>query len=195
MGQHQNDVRQHILDTSKALILGKGFTAVGLSEVLTTAGVPKGSFYYYFESKEQFGQELLEHYFIGYLESLDTLLRPDGSPARERFMRYWRRWMDLQEQGRCHGQCLVVKLGAEVSDLSEAMRMALHRGTDRIIARLAACVAEGAADGSLPGLDPPGVAQTLYELWLGASLLTKVRRDASALAAAMATTTTFLNRT
>jgi TetR/AcrR family transcriptional repressor of nem operon len=55
-------------------------------------------------------------------------------------------------------------------------------------------VAEGAADGSLPGLDPDGTAQALYELWLGASLLTKVRRDSSALEAAMATTEALLGR-
>jgi TetR/AcrR family transcriptional repressor of nem operon len=192
MGQHQADVRQHILDTGRALVLGKGFTAMGLAEMLTAARVPKGSFYYYFDSKEQFGEAMLESYFTGYLESLDELIRMDGSPGRERFMRYWRRWMAIQQQGPCPGQCLVVKLGAEVSDLSEAMRAALHRGTDRIIDRLSACVAEGIADGSLPALDPAAIAQALYELWLGASLLTKVRRDPSALSVALATTETLL---
>jgi TetR/AcrR family transcriptional repressor of nem operon len=195
MGQHQSDVRQHILDIGKALILGKGFTAVGLAEVLTTAKVPKGSFYYYFDSKEQFGEALLETYFTSYLLDLEGLLKNDGSPARERLMRYWRRWADIQEQGPCREQCLVVKLSAEVSDLSETMRIALHRGTDGIIARLAACTAEGVADGSIPPLDPGSIAQALYELWLGASLLTKVRRNPSALVAAMATTESLLGMT
>ena len=191
MGQ-QSDVRQHLLETGKALVLGKGFTAVGLAEVLSAAGVPKGSFYYYFKSKEQFGVAMLEGYFAGYLEALDQLIRPDGVPARVRFMRYWDHWMAIQQHGPCPEQCLVVKLGAEVSDLSEAMRSALHRGTDSVIRRLAACVAEGAADGSLPALDPDGTALALYQLWLGASLLTKVRRDPSALRAAMATTEALL---
>ena len=192
MGQHQNDVRQHILDTGRALILGKGFSAVGLAELLATAGVPKGSFYYYFQSKEQFGEALLEGYFEAYLRSIDELLRADGSPARTRVMRYWQRWADIQGLGPCQEQCLVVKLGAEVSDLSEAMRTALHRGTDGIIARLGHCLAEAVADGSVRPLEPLQVAQTLYELWLGASLLTKVRRDASALAVAMASTEALL---
>ena len=186
MGQHQSDVRQHILDTGKALVLGRGFTAVGLAELLTVAKVPKGSFYHYFESKEQFGEAMLESYFTAYLHNLEAVLGADGSPARERFLRYWNRWMNVQQE------CLVVKLGAEVSDLSEAMRAALHRGTDSVIGRLAACVAEGAADGSLPVLDPAGTAQALYELWLGASLLTKMRRDLSALTGAMATTEALL---
>lgn len=186
MGQHQVDVRQHLLDTGKAFVLGKGFTAAGLAEVLAAAGVPKGSFYHYFESKEQFGEAMLESYFSAYLQAMEEVLRPDGSPARERFLRYWSRWLNVQQE------CLVVKLGAEVSDLSEAMRTALRRGTDAIVARLSVCLAEGIADGSIPAGTPASAAEALYELWLGASLLTKVRRDPSALATAMATTETLL---
>ena len=195
MGTHQSEVRQHILDTGKAIILGKGFTAVGLTEVLTAARVPKGSFYYYFESKEQFGEALLEHYFCGYLQALEACLAPDGRPARERLMGYFRQWLATHAQGPGQGQCLMVKLGGEVSDLSEAMRRALHRGTAGIVAQLAACLAEGLADGSIPAATPAATAEALYELWLGASLLTKVRRDASALATAMAITETLLGPT
>jgi TetR/AcrR family transcriptional repressor of nem operon len=61
-----------------------------------------------------------------------------------------------------------------------------------VIDRLSACVAEGIADGSLPVQDPAATSQALYQLWLGASLLTKVRRDPSALKAAMATTEAML---
>ena len=50
------DVRQHILDVAHPLLLRKGFTGVGLAEVLAAAKVPKGSFYHYFGSKEVFGE-------------------------------------------------------------------------------------------------------------------------------------------
>ena len=46
-----NETRQHILDTGYQLIAAKGFTGVGLAEILKTAKTPKGSFYYYFKSK------------------------------------------------------------------------------------------------------------------------------------------------
>ena len=54
MSNDYTDVRQHILDTGRSIILGKGFSAVGLNEILATAQVPKGSFYHYFKSKETF---------------------------------------------------------------------------------------------------------------------------------------------
>lgn len=56
------DVRRSILDVGQRIMAGKGFSAVGLNEVLAAAGVPKGSFYHYFASKEAFGQALLEKY-------------------------------------------------------------------------------------------------------------------------------------
>lgn len=44
--------RQHILDTGYRLVLHKGFAALGFSKILKACGVPKGSFYHYFASKE-----------------------------------------------------------------------------------------------------------------------------------------------
>ena len=73
--------------------------------------------------------------------------------------------------------------------MSEAMRVALLRGTDLIIERLGQCIAEGLTDGSLASdFDAAQMALTLYELWLGAALLTKVRREPSAMNSAMTAT-------
>jgi len=191
MNNDHTDVKQHILDTGRAIILGKGFSAVGLNEILCTAQVPKGSFYHYFKSKEAFGEALVESYVSDYLAHIDALLQPDGAPAAERLMRYWRSWMPAPDAASQNAECncLVVKLSGEVSDMSEAMREALLRGTGLIVERLGDCIAQGMADGSLrSGFDARHTALTLYELWLGAALLTKLRRDPSALQAAMTAT-------
>lgn len=193
MKQDQSDIRQRLLDTGEAIISGKGFSAVGLAEILTAASVPKGSFYYYFASKEQFGEALLEAYFADYLTRLDGLLNAKTVPVRDRIMTYWQRWLEVQSLEPDARQCLVVKLSAEVSDLSESMRMVLRKGTDAVLARLAACLAEGVGDGSFPSdLDPEATAHALYQLWLGASLLAKVRRESSPFDVAMRTTQAWL---
>jgi TetR/AcrR family transcriptional repressor of nem operon len=194
MNTPRTNVRQHILDTAKPIILGKGFSVVGLNEVLSAAAVPKGSFYHYFKSKELFGEALLESYFSDYLEYLDKLLNNQALPAAERLMSYWRGWLESQASCDMQGKCLAVKLGGEVSDLSEAMRLALHQGTDQIIDRLANCIDAAMADGSLSGkIDAHHTAQTLYEMWLGATLLSKMRRDRSAMDGAMLATLSLLN--
>lgn len=193
MDTDRHGVRQHIIDTAKPIILGKGFSAVGLNEVLSAAAVPKGSFYHYFKSKELFGEALLDSYFDDYLSQLDAMLSRPGCPAAERLMAYWQQWQETQIGECVDGRCLAVKLGGEVSDLSEAMRIALHRGTSRVIDRLARCIDEGIADGSLPSaLDAQQTAQTLYETWLGATLLSKFRHDRSSLDGAMTATRQWL---
>lgn len=194
MSNDYTDVRQHILDTGRAIILGKGFSAVGLNEILSAAEVPKGSFYHYFKSKESFGEALVDSYVSDYLAHVDALLKPDGSLAAQRLMRYWNSWMTSGEHEGAECNCLVVKLSGEVSDISEAMRVALLHGTNQIIERLGNCILEGLADGSLRGdFDAHQTALTLYELWLGAALLTKLRRERSALDAAMTATLSLLN--
>ena len=193
MSHEYTDVKQHILETGRTIILGKGFSAVGLNEILATARVPKGSFYHYFKSKESFGEALVNNYVADYLAHIDALLQPDGSPAAERLLRYWNSWMTTGESDTAQCNCLVVKLSGEVSDMSEAMRVALLRGTNLIIERLGSCILEGLDDGSLSGnFDAHQTALALYELWLGAALLTKLRRERSALDAAMASTLSWL---
>lgn len=183
------DVRQHILDVAYPLFLRKGFTAVGLAELLAAAQVPKGSFYHYFGSKEAFGEAVLEAYFADYLERMDALLAVPGTSA-QRLMGFFDDWLGSQTGDEAQSRCLVVKLGAEVSDLSESMRAALARGTRGVISRLARCIGEGHADGSVPAaLATPGEqAVALYQSWLGASLLAKITRDHSPLKTIMTST-------
>ncbi|WP_175977201.1 TetR/AcrR family transcriptional regulator [Burkholderia sp. BCC1047] len=188
------EVRQHILNIAKPIMLHKGFSAVGLNEILAAAGIPKGSFYHYFGSKEAFGEALLDSYFEGYLTHLDKLLKQQAGTGAERLMTYWGNWLHTQCADDPEGKCLAVKLGAEVSDLSEAMRAVLRRGTSQIIERLAGGIEAGLADGSLSGVDDPShTAAILYELWLGATLLEKIHRNRQPLERAMAETRRMLN--
>lgn len=188
------DVRQSILDAGQRIMGGKGFSAVGLTEILTAAGVPKGSFYHYFGSKDAFGEALLESYFQAYLADLDETIREPGLTMAQRLMRYFRKWQETQSFFDCQGKCLAVKLGAEVADLSEAMRSALKLGTSAIINRLERVIEAGVAEGSLSiDGDADSVAQSLYQLWLGASVMVKIVRTIQPFATAMMTTRQILN--
>ena len=194
--------KTHILRCGERLIAAKGFVGVGLAEILAVAGVPKGSFYHYFGSKERFGEALLAQYLERYLLQMDALLAPDakGTLARDRLMRYWSYWSvsqcgpDAGDAGDVSNEaagskCLVVKLSAEVADMSEPMRLALRQGTDHIVQRIAQCLEACVAEGSVPPtMEPAATALTLYEMWLGASLLSKLRRDGSAMEHALRTT-------
>lgn len=180
-----DNTREHLLATGESIMLGKGFAAVGLAEILGSAGVPKGSFYYYFDSKEGYGVALLERFFATYLSGLDAIVADASLNGRAKLDAYFAGWDRVAEHGSCESRCLVVKLTGEVSDLSEAMRTQLERGIAGIMERLAACIVIGRADRSIPpGRPAEQLAAALYQLWLGAALVAKVQHSRSPFQAA-----------
>lgn len=190
------DTKTHLLDIGYQLIAKKGFTAVGIKQILDTAGIPKGSFYHYFASKETFGEAIISNYFVHYKERLDTLADQDVS-AQQKLYNYFQNWYDTQQNGCDHGKCLVVKLSAEVADMSESMRLALNAGYQQIINWLAEQIKAGWADNSVPRFDnvaAESMAKRWYFAWLGASLIAKTSQTNTPLAEVWQMTTTQMGR-
>jgi TetR/AcrR family transcriptional regulator, transcriptional repressor for nem operon len=189
-----SDVRANILAVGQRIMSGKGFSAVGLNEILTEAKVPKGSFYHYFDSKDAFGEALLSNYFEDYLADIDAVMAQPGLTMAQRLLNYFDMWRANQSFLDCQGKCLAVKLAAEVADLSEAMRAVLNQGTSAIIARLSDAIERGVDEGSLAiDDDPKQVAESLYQLWLGASVMVKIVRGTQPFDSAMAVTRRMLH--
>ena len=188
-----DQTRQKILTAGRALISKHGFGAVGLARILKESGVPKGSFYYYFPSKEAFGHALLTDYVSDYLARIDALCAGPGS-ARDKLTAFWNAWLAQAGSEGIASQCLVVKLGAEVADLSEDMRCVLDDGVAMLVDKIAALLVQGAKDGSLiPVDDPQATAQMLYAKWLGAAILSKLSRDETPLRRALSETNSTLS--
>ncbi|KAF0811526.1 HTH-type transcriptional repressor NemR [Andreprevotia sp. IGB-42] len=193
MSKRSQDTRDHLLATGASIMLGKGFAAVGLTEILGTAGVPKGSFYHYFDSKEGFGVALLQRYFDDYLGQVDQLLADRELSGRAKLDVYFNAWQPPQTTECAGSRCLAVKLSGEVCDLSADMRGTLERGMAQVIERLTAFILIGRADGSIPaGGDAGQLAAGLYQLWLGAALLSKVQQSAQPFKAAQSATAALL---
>ncbi|MCX2953712.1 TetR/AcrR family transcriptional regulator [Lentzea sp. NEAU-D7] len=194
MAGTQGDTRRSILDAAQRIMSHKGFAAVGINEVLSEAGVPKGSFYHYFGSKDAFGEAMMRSYFVDYLADMDRVLTAPGLTSAQRLMNYWQGWRETQSVDECQGKCLAVKLGAEVADLSESMRLALKEGTTAIVDRLERVIASGLEDGSLVvDDDARTTAQALYDMWLGASVMAKIHRDVGPLDAVTTVTRRLLH--
>ncbi len=191
-----SDTRAHLLAVGYQLIAQKGFTAVGIKQILDTAGVPKGSFYHYFASKEAFGEAIIEHYFNNYKKRLASIAIEDVN-AQQKIYNYFQNWYDTQQNGCDHEKCLVVKLSAEVADMSESMRKALYAGYQQTINWLAEQIKAGWLNGSIPQPDniaAGSMAKRWYFAWLGASLIAKISQTNTPLAEVWQMTTSQLGR-
>ncbi|RPH29968.1 TetR/AcrR family transcriptional regulator [Buttiauxella warmboldiae] len=188
MNRHpDHDTREHLLATGEQLCLQRGFIGMGLSELLSTAEVPKGSFYHYFRSKEAFGVAMLERYYAAYNLRLEQHFSQGCGNYREKLLAWYQETVNgFSQRGSLIG-CLTVKLSAEVCDLSEDMRTALNKGAAQIVAQLAEALEQGHAEHSLKLNDLAlSQAQVIYSLWLGATLQAKISRSAVPLECALA---------
>ncbi|MEC5211158.1 TetR/AcrR family transcriptional repressor of nem operon [Psychrobacter sp. PL15] len=191
-----SNTKNHLLATGYCLIAKKGFTAVGIKQILDQAGVPKGSFYHYFASKEAFGEAIINDYFAEYKQRLALIDTLDVT-AQQKLYNYFQNWYDTQQNGSGHEKCLVVKLSAEVADMSEPMRKAIHTGYQQTITWLAEQIKAGWKDHSIPHPDniaAESMAKRWYFAWLGASLVSKISQTNTPLAEVWQMTTTQMGR-
>lgn len=136
-----------LLETGMRIMSEKGYSNTGIQEVLDAADVPKGSFYYYFDSKEDFALQI-----IGYFEALgdelmDRCFEDHKLTAVEKLKLYCQEKKKLLEMDQCRKGCLIGNLSQEMSDQSEALRARLEEALTRSRNRLARCIKEGQEKG------------------------------------------------
>src|ERR1700758_3505611 len=109
--------KERILDAAEEIMLQKSFHSVGLNEILSAVKVPKGSFYHYFQSKEQFGVELLKHYVAdasAYKRKALLTSELSENPL-ERLIAFFDLCIAKLMENGCQCSCLVAKLATEVA--------------------------------------------------------------------------------
>ena len=176
--------KERILDAAEGIMLEKSFHSVGLNEILKAVGVPKGSFYHHFESKEQFGVELLKHYVAevsAYKRRMLLSTDPEPDP-RQRLLSYLDGMVAkfIENQGKC--PCLVLKLASEIADSSEPMREVLAGGQHEWDGVLKSLIEEAIEKGKVPrDIDATKVSRLIGHLCTGAMQRAIISRDASAI--------------
>ena len=169
--------RQALLDTGATMLRERGYHGTGLKEVLDRVGVPKGSFYNYFESKEEFGAAVIRHMAECVWEQLDALEARAQKDALVALRRHYRQAIQDVDRERCSGGCLFGNLSGEVED-SEACREALAEAFDGIGRRMAKVIELGQAQGTLrDDVRARDLADQLIDAWEGALLRMKVERS------------------
>lgn len=169
--------RQALVHAGVALLTEKGFAATGIDEILREVGVPKGSFYHYFASKEAFGAELIEAYAAYFIRKLDRfLLREDLAPLARLRAFIEDAGAGMARHGFARG-CLVGNLGQEIGALPESYRQRLANVLLSWQARTAACLRAAQRQGEIgPALDCDRLAAFFWIGWEGAVLRAKLGR-------------------
>ena len=173
--------REDLIRVGRALIVRKGFNATGLSDILSTAEVPKGSFYYYFDSKEDFGLAIIEDSAISYRQKLDnTLGNVEVSPLA-RLENYFNRGIEELEASQFEEGCLFGNLAQEMSAQNPLFRDRLNEIFSECESRLVQCL-EAAHEEEQTTVKPSAeLAQFIFSSWQGALLRSKLAVSAEPL--------------
>ena len=172
------DTRERILAAGTDLFGRKGFNGCGLNEVLQQAGVPKGSFYHYFGSKEEFGVVLIERARDEYLAELKPLLTERKLSPLQRLRAVYEHTRDECSAGGTTVECLIPKLALETGSLSEPVHAAVKCAYQQLAAVLAQVIREGQALGEIePRHDADRLANVLIMLWEGATIRMQIDRN------------------
>ncbi len=174
----KKDTRAEIISIGMGLISLHGYNATGIDMILKQAGVPKGSFYYYFGSKEEFGLAVIDHFAERYDQKLDTFLNDEEVTPRNRIRNYLEHGLASLTQNQCSKGCLIGNLGQELADQNERFRTRLDEIFRSWKERFAACLREAQRAGELaPDADPAVIAGFILSGWEGAILRAKVMKS------------------
>lgn len=173
----RNETRASIIKIGTNLISRNGFNATGIDALLKEVGVPKGSFYHYFKSKEAFGLAVINQFAERYDQRLDTFLGDEEVAPLTRIRNLLESSLTRLEQNRCSKGCLIGNLGQEMADQNEIFRTRLEEIFRSWRERYAACLREARQDGDLsPELDTDVMAGFILSGWEGAILQAKVMK-------------------
>ncbi|MFK8186695.1 MAG: TetR family transcriptional regulator C-terminal domain-containing protein [Phormidesmis sp.] len=166
--------RDDLIRVGRALIVRKGFNATGLSDVLTLAEVPKGSFYYYFESKEDFGLAIIEASAQSYQQKLaDTLGNEQMSPLA-RLNSYFEYGLSEMDASSCEEGCLLGNLAQEMSAQNPVFRDRLNQIFSDWERHLANCLQAAYEAGELTQPPTDELASFILSSWQGAMIRSKL---------------------
>ncbi|MEM1027647.1 MAG: TetR family transcriptional regulator C-terminal domain-containing protein [Planctomycetota bacterium] len=176
------DTRDRIIAKGTEVIGEKGYHGCGLNEILKAAEVPKGSFYHYFKSKEDFGVAVIEDFVARYGLTLSKKLTDRRKPALERLRLHYTDAIQWYENNGYDSTCLVAKMGMDVASMSPVMQSAMQAGMARWKGIIAKCLREAQTEGRLDASwDADQLGAFLMDAWEGATVQTQIARNTDAI--------------
>jgi TetR/AcrR family transcriptional repressor of nem operon len=172
------DTKAELIRSGLEHLTENGFASSGIDKILKAVGVPKGSFYFYFSSKEVFGLAVLESYATYFENKLDNYLLDPSFPPLERIHNF----VDDAKKGMSRHEfkrgCLVGNLGQEVDSLPDSFRGRLIEIFESWQIRLSQCLQEAQENGELSQtMDSDRLAEFFWTGWEGAVSRAKLEKS------------------
>jgi TetR/AcrR family transcriptional repressor of nem operon len=170
--------RDHLIGAGLELMRKHGYGATGLQQILDAAGVPKGSFYHHFRSKEEFTAAVIERYFTLATEHVQKVLGNTHQTPLKRLRRYFEELIQMAGQSAPIRGCLLGSLSLEVAEASPVLQSCLSFSFTQWQAAVASVLREAVEKGELPKTTKPdSLAGFVLNSWEGSLLRSQADKN------------------
>jgi TetR/AcrR family transcriptional repressor of nem operon len=179
-----SDAREKIISAAESLIELQGYTALGVAEICVTAGVPRGSFYYFFGSKEALALAVIDEHWAAQRSDWARILLSDVEPLQR-----LRQLFEETEAGQRAGQkscgtvsgCLFGNLTLEMSNQTEAIRCRLQEIFDAQVEMVDSVIGEAVRREEVAVSDTREAARSVVAQLEGQVMFAKLYNNTSRL--------------
>ena len=172
------DTRNALVWCGTELLTERGFQITGIDEVLKRVGVPKGSFYHYFKSKDHFGHAVIDNYETYYAKKMDRIFGDSSQSPLQRLVNFTLNAKNGMVKFDFKRGCLIGNLGQELAALDTQFRDRLEGVLVSWEKRVAECLSEAIDVGEIAlGQDPQALSRFFWIGWEGAILRSKLMRS------------------
>ena len=170
--------KDHLLTCGLDVMKVHGYNGTSVKDIVDAAGVPKGSFYNYFDSKEDFAVEAIEQVARDSYAMAEQHLVHSSAPALKRLQHFFEAHSDQVCDDGYQVGCFLGNMGQEMSDCCDVIRQTVQRTLATITALIEQVLEEGRANGELDKKqDPEELAQFLFNAWEGTLLRMKAEKS------------------
>ena len=178
----KESIKNKILETGAEIIHLKGFNHTGIQEILSAAGVPKGSFYHYFKNKEDFGLQVIDYFNRYFALSCQDILEDAARSPLQKIRHILQRFIEFFKSRDCAYGCPIGNLSQEMGDLSPAFQEKLKEAMDSMVSMYSDIIRVGQNSGEIsPRLDAQNAAEFIVSSWEGALLHMKIEKSVNPL--------------
>ncbi|GEN07130.1 transcriptional regulator, TetR family [Myxococcus fulvus] len=169
-------VRDRLLAAGLETLRTQGFNGCGVQDITDAAGVPKGSFYNHFDSKEALGAAVVDQYMRASVQDLSLLQDTAKTPLR-RLRAYFAWQVERLVEGRFECGCLLANFAAELADHSPLIRERVAASFTEWSSHIEDVLREAQASGEVaPDVAPDMLATFMLGAWEGAVLRSRVEK-------------------
>jgi len=171
---NKDDIVQIGLD----LVLSRGFNATGVEAILKQANVPKGSFYNFFSSKEEFALAIIDKFVADRVEVFSPIFSDQSLPPLERVKKSFEILIETFEGAECSKGCLIGNLSQEMADQFENVRQRLDKSLQEWTKGVSGLLLQAQKEHAIPAdMNTDMLAENLISSFQGALLCSKVKKS------------------